>query len=127
MDASGNAYLTGETESSNFPVSIPPINPPAYQSTCPSSCDINALAFVTKIDTTQSGDNSLVYSTYLGPVNDPTFTFTIGNAVAVDSSGEAVVAGDTNSAKFPIVGTVVDDTYQSKSSGSTPAGSALAF
>lgn len=130
VDASGNAYLTGETESSNFPVSIPPINPPGYQSTCPSSCDINAVAFVTKIDTTQSGDDSLVYSTYLGPVNDPTFTFTVGNAIAVDSSGEAVIAGSTNSAKFPIfpsVGAVVDGTYQSQPSGSTPAGSAFVF
>jgi uncharacterized repeat protein (TIGR01451 family) len=128
-DANGGAYLTGETESSNFPVSISP-SPTAYQSTCPSSCDNNAVAFVTKIDTTQSGNDSLAYSTYLGPVNDPTFTFTIGNAIAVDSSGEAVVAGDTNSALFPIFPSaddVVDGTYKSQSSGSTPAGSAFVF
>ena len=115
VDASGNAYLTGLTESSNFPVSIPP-NPVAYQPTCPSSCDINSVAFVTKIDTTQSGNASMVYSTYLGPIGDPTFTFTIANAIAVDSSGEAVVAGSTGSALFPTTSGVVDQNYQSQSS-----------
>ena len=109
VDANGGAYLTGQTGSSNFPVSIPP-SPTAYQTTCPSSCDV---AFVTKIDTTQSGNNSLVYSTYLGPVSNPTSTFTVGNSIAVDSSGEAVVVGDTDSTFFPIfpsVGAVVDGT-----------------
>ncbi|HVA93782.1 MAG TPA: SBBP repeat-containing protein, partial [Candidatus Dormibacteraeota bacterium] len=115
VDASGNAYLTGLTESSNFPVSIPPA-PVAYQPICPSSCNINAVAFVTKIDTTQSGNASLVYSTYLGPIGDPTFTFTIANAIAVDSSGEAVVAGSTDSALFPTTSGVVDQNYQSQSS-----------
>jgi hypothetical protein len=122
-DANGNAYLTGSTNSPNFPVSIPPAT--AYQSTCPSSCSVNAVAFITKIDTTQSGNASLVYSTYLGPSNDTTFTFTGANGIAVDSSGEAVVAGQTNSAKFPTTSKVVDSTYQSQASGSSSPHSAF--
>ena len=51
---------------------------------------------MTKIDTTQSGDASLVYSTYLGGTGYET-----GEGIAVDGSGNAYVAGKTSSTDFP--------------------------
>src|SRR5216684_529995 len=53
IDAAGNAYVTGETSSINFPTANP------IQPTLAGSSD----AFVTKVNPTGSG---LVYSTYLG-------------------------------------------------------------
>ena len=54
-DDSGNVYVTGYTESTDFPI----LN--QYQ-----SFQGDGDAFVTKLDTTQSGAASLLYSTYLG-------------------------------------------------------------
>lgn len=85
VDNSGNAYVTGETESTNFPT----LN--QYQ-TDQGSYD----AFVTKIDTTESGASCLIYSTYLGSSNDD-----YGTDIAVDGSGNAYVVGNTNSTAFP--------------------------
>ena len=82
-DSSGNAYVTGYTTSTNFPTQSPTGGPMGriYD------------AFVTKINT--SG-NALVYSTYLGGSGDD-----IAYAIAVDSSGNAYVAGSTYSSNFP--------------------------
>jgi endonuclease/exonuclease/phosphatase family metal-dependent hydrolase len=83
VDSSGNAYVTGWTESTDFPTQYP------YQ-TDQGEWD----AFVTKLS---SKGSSLVYSTYLG-----------GNlrdwceGIAVDSSGNAYVTGRTESTDFPI-------------------------
>ncbi len=83
VDGNGNAYLTGETESPNFPIQNP------YQSTLKGSRD----AFVTKL----SGvGNSLIYSTYLGG-GDVDY----GYAIAIDSSGKVFVTGGTWSSNFP--------------------------
>src|SRR5207244_12799398 len=54
-------------------------------------------AFVTKLDTTASGDASLVYSTYLGGSDSD-----VANGIAVDSFGNAYVTGTTSSANFPV-------------------------
>ena len=86
-DDSGNVYMTGQTQSTNFPI----LN---QYTTDLSGVDL----FVTKIDTTQSGNASLVYSTYLGGNN-----YDEGLGIAVDNSGNAYVAGITNSLNFPIL------------------------
>jgi uncharacterized repeat protein (TIGR01451 family) len=86
-DDSGNAYVTGLTDSTNFPT----LN--QYQ-TDQGGVD----AFVTKIDTTKSGNASLVYSTYLGGSGSD-----IGRGIAVDGSGNAYITGDTSSHDFPIL------------------------
>jgi hypothetical protein len=85
VDSSGNAYVTGFTSSTNFPCKK------KYQ-TYQGVCD----AFVTKIDTNQSGASSLIYSTYLGGGYKDR-----GNGIAVDSSGNAYVTGETESTDFP--------------------------
>ena len=85
VDNSGNAYVTGYTDSTNFP----PLN--QYQTD-----QVDRDVFVTKIDTKVSGDASLVYSTYLGGSGVDE-----GNGIAVDGSGNAYVTGYTDSTDFP--------------------------
>jgi Beta-propeller repeat len=100
-DASQNAYITGITFSTGINTAS------AYQTSPTDSADGNA--FLTRIDTTQSGANSLIYSTYLGGnganvnfnVNSLTFADQ-GYGVAVGSS-VAYVIGSTSSTNFPIV------------------------
>ncbi|MBI5307398.1 MAG: SBBP repeat-containing protein, partial [Planctomycetes bacterium] len=75
LDASGNAYVTGETCSPNFPTT-----PGAFDT---SHNDSPFDAFVTKLNPTGSG---LVYSTFLGGTNHD-----IGNGIALDASGNAYV------------------------------------
>jgi hypothetical protein len=101
-DANGNAYVTGITYTSpgaalsNFPV----LN--AFQATLNDATNGNA--FLTRIDTTQSGTASLIYSTYLGGsgVNAANLLFgDAGFGLAVDGSKIAYVIGATSSADFP--------------------------
>jgi hypothetical protein len=85
-DASGHAYITGYTGSTNFPVFH------QYQ-TDQAGTD----AFVTKINTIASGAASLQYSTYLGGSDSDS-----GAGIAVDTSGRAYVTGFTDSTNFPV-------------------------
>jgi hypothetical protein len=89
VDASGNAYLAGETTSSNFPTAN------AFQSTFGGGLSD---AYVTKINAT---GNALVYSTYLGGQ-----IFDAAHALAIDSSANVYVTGRTTSANFPTVNPV---------------------
>ena len=82
IDVSGNAYVMGLTQSSDFPTENP------YQ-TDQGGWD----AFITKLS--PSGD-SLAYSTYLGG-DGPEY----GGAIVVDDSGHAYVVGHTSSSNFP--------------------------
>ena len=95
VDSSGNAYVTGTTGSTDFPTAPqPPAGNPLQ-----ASLGGGDNSFVTKLNWAASASTlSLVYSTYLGGSSDD-----YGNAIAVDSSGNAYVAGDTNSADFPTV------------------------
>ncbi|HST51572.1 MAG TPA: SBBP repeat-containing protein, partial [Pyrinomonadaceae bacterium] len=86
IDSSGNAYLTGQTFSNNFPLAN------AIQGTFGGSSD----AFVTKLSASGS---SFVYSTYLGGSGGDS-----GAGIAVDSSGNAYVAGQAGSTNFPVTG-----------------------
>lgn len=113
-DSTGKAYVAGTTLSSTptFPVKSPSASGP-FQATCPGFCT-NPVAFVMKIDPTQTGANSLVYSTYFGPTDSTSsFSgfFTTAAAIAVDSSGDAYLAGNTNSAGLPIPSTGAQPTF----------------
>jgi len=91
LDSSGNAYVTGNAMSSDFPV----VN--AYQSTLSGSQD----AFLAKFS---ADGSSIIYSTYLGGSNLTYVggaTTQIGSSVSVDPAGEAVVAGITMATDFP--------------------------
>jgi photosystem II stability/assembly factor-like uncharacterized protein len=96
VDAAGNAYVTGSTDSTDFPTT-----PGAFQTSTPTRMQYNKTAFVTKLNTAGS---ALVYSTYLGGSgggNDIEYDGDIGTAIALDSSGNAYVTGVTGSADFP--------------------------
>jgi hypothetical protein len=82
VDGSGNAYVTGYTASTNFPTTAGAFD------TTPSPYD----AFVSKLN--PSG--ALVYGTFLGGSNTDS-----GAGIAVDSYGNAYVAGYTYSTNFP--------------------------
>ena len=115
-DAGGNAYVTGVTASA-ADVATPPTDPTlfwvtssAFQSTLPSSA---GSAFLTRIDTTQPGLSSLIYSTYLG--GDGAFSSNTnlgagddGTGVVVDSAHKAYLCGTTGSSPagpFPTTAT----------------------
>jgi hypothetical protein len=85
VDASGSAYVTGDTASADFPTTAG-----AFQRVKRNRED----AFVTKLD---AGGAALVYSTFLGGDGGD---FTYG--VAVDGAGNAYVTGETVSTGFPV-------------------------
>jgi hypothetical protein len=90
IDSSGDLYVTGYTESANFPVKS------AYE-TAPTKVPAGTppSAFVTKF---APDGKSVIFSTYLGG--------TVGSdqatSIAVDSSGNAIVVGTTGSNDFPV-------------------------
>jgi len=111
LDTEGDAYVVGVTSSTDFPLSH------AVQPQLEGEMD----AFVAEL----SSSGSLLYSTYLGGSG-----VDVGNAIAVDSSGAAYVAGYTFSTDFPVVGGFqtalggVCDAFMAKLS---PAGVSLVY
>jgi hypothetical protein len=110
VDGTGNAYVTGETSSPDFPT----LNP--YQ-----SHQGQTDAFVTKLAPSGS---SLIYSTYLGGSGPDN-----GEGLAVDGTGSAYVTGKTYSTDFPTL-----NPYQTDQGGSdafvtklSPSGSSLVY
>lgn len=109
LDSTGNVYVTGSTASSDFPVAN------AFQ---PAMGDVFGDAFVAKFSTT----GVLAYSTFLGGNS-----LESGFGIAVDSLGQAYVAGNTTSPNFPTVNPIFgrngfgDDVFVTKfsSQGST--------
>jgi hypothetical protein len=88
LDSSGNAYVTGYTKSTNFPVT-----PGVFQPKCASCKQTFVDSYVTKIN---SSGTALVYSTFLGGNNAD-----VGYAITVDSSDNAYLTGYTYSTNFP--------------------------
>ncbi|HEX9247479.1 MAG TPA: SBBP repeat-containing protein, partial [bacterium] len=84
VDGSGNAYVTGYTNSRDFPIAH------ALQTTYRGG---TYNVFVTELDPNGA---TLVYSTYLGGSAEDQ-----GHGIAVDGSGNTYVTGYTNSTNFP--------------------------
>ena len=80
--------MTGSTASNDFPFTAG-----AYDTSLGGSQD----GFVAKFDPSQSGSNSLIYATYLGGTNGAD----TGTGIAIDSSGNAYVTGNTLANDFP--------------------------
>jgi hypothetical protein len=95
VDSSGNAYITGASESVDLPTT-----PCAFDRTRGGFED----AFVAKLN--PSG-TALVYSTYLGGA---ALGFESGYGIAVDASGSVAVAGATRAADFPVTPDAFDAT-----------------
>jgi RHS repeat-associated protein len=89
VNALGEAYLTGETGSPEFPHAPTDVEFPVNANGVP----IAVLAFVTKLNAAGDG---LVYSTYFGGTG-----FNSGSGIALGPDGSAYVAGVTNAANFP--------------------------
>ena len=96
VDSAGNTYVTGKTSSSDFPT----VN--AMYGSNNGGGYYGYDAFVTKID---ASGTSLLYSTYLGGNKDDW-----GHSIAVDSAGNACVAGETSSSDFPTAN-AIDGSY----------------
>ncbi len=93
VDASGNAYVTGSTESADFPLKN------AFLDACPSNAANGcSAAFVTELN---SLGNGLLYSTYLSG-NGTVYGGDSGAAIAVDGLGKVYVTGSANSTNFPV-------------------------
>ena len=144
-NSSGDAYITGQTLSSDFPVT-----PGALQTTFKGQNEFSAFnsdnvslpnAFVTRLNADGTG---LVYSTYLGgsgQLNEldnglPGGSYgDSGSAIAVDESGNAYVAGSAYSTDFP----TIKGSFQTANAGAinlannafvaklNPTGSALVY
>ena len=149
VDAAGEAYVVGQTSSTDFPVTQA-----AFQTTNNAAAAQTSNAFVAKLN---SSGTALIYSTYLGGSGGPqtglggcvsaqaapndVLGWAVGNnedgayAVAVDSTGDAYVAGQALSSDFP----VTQGAFQTQSNGAAgpspnafvaklnPAGSALIY
>jgi hypothetical protein len=97
VDAAGNAYVTGYTQSTNFPTT-----PGAAQTVCGCSSFGVGDAFLTKL----SAAGAIVYSTYIGGTSDDS-----GSGVAVDPAGNAYVVGLTSAPNFPVTPGAIQTTY----------------
>ncbi len=97
IDSSGNAYITGYTNSLDFPTSNAAQARPGGGSRgselIPTPCFD---AFLAKLD---AAGSSLAYSTYLGGGSDD-----FGEGISVNAAGSATVVGFTTSPDFPAQG-----------------------
>ena len=116
VDSAGSAYVTGFTESADFPTTAG-----AFDTSYNGGGD----AFVTKLNPAGS---SLTYSSYLGGSGFDSG----GSGIAVDSSGAAYLTGNAGSIDFPTTAGAFDTSYNGGIEDAfvtklNPAGSGLAY
>ncbi len=92
VDSAGNAYLSGTTHETNFPVTSG-----AFQTTNNTGASGKSQGFVSKLNPTGS---ALVYSTYLGGTGGVSGDRAFG--LTIDSAGDVYVTGSTGSSDFPV-------------------------
>jgi uncharacterized protein (TIGR03437 family) len=120
VDSAGEAYITGDTASADFPVT-----PGAAQPIFGGRVDAGngayyGDAFVAKLD---AAGARLIFATYLGGTQPD-----IGYGIAVDGGGNAYVTGSTQSSDFPVTANAVQKKYAGGTSplaGADPAGDAF--
>jgi len=98
LDPEGNAYITGDTYSENFPVSDD-----AYDDSFNGVRDI----FVFKLS---SDGSEIIYSTFVGGNDND-----VGRGIAVDTDGNVYVTGRTESADFPTTSGAYDRSHNGDS------------
>ncbi|MCY7374976.1 MAG: SBBP repeat-containing protein [Pyrinomonadaceae bacterium] len=86
VDSGGNAYLTGSTRATDFPTTAN-----AFDNT---KADSSRDAFVVKLG---AAGNNLLYSSFFGGNS-----LDVGNAITVNETGRAFIAGETASVNLPI-------------------------
>jgi uncharacterized protein (TIGR03437 family) len=105
LDTAGNIYITGSTYNTDFPVT-----PGAFQSSPPPSSAFGAAAFAYVTEISSDGKR-IVFSTYFGSGGVSctggsqcigAFGFTAASAIALDSAGNIIIAGNTTSNQLPV-------------------------
>ena len=128
VGSAGGIYVSGMTQSSDFPTTAGAFQTALNGGDCPAPLGASTQcpdAFVAKFDPASSGTESLVYSTLLGGQGGD-----YGAGVTVDAAGHAVLTGTTASEDFPTVNPI-----QAANAGGgdafvaelDPAGSGLVF
>jgi len=127
IDNSGDAFVTGWTNSKKFPTTTG-----AYQTSFPGAKNTTRTAFVSELNPTGA---ALVFSTYLGGSGNSNNAGDWANAIAIGPAGQVYVAGVTYSSDFP----VTKNAFQSTNKAATlltdnafvtafnPTGSALVY
>ena len=110
VDTAGNAYVTGSTDALDFPTTTG-----AYQNVNNGGRD----SFVTKLNSTGTG---MVYSTYVGGSQNDA-----ASGIALASSGDAFITGDTSSSDFPSINGLPDTTGPAFAAELNASGSALVY
>jgi hypothetical protein len=100
VDPTGNVYVTGSTGSSSTNPTVLPATL-AYQTSKAGDED----AYVVKLN---ASGTSVVYATYIGVRG----ASTTGQRVAVDSNGNAYIAGRTNGTGFPVTSGAYQTVFQ---------------
>ena len=90
VDAAGNIYVVGATQSTDFPVA-------GASAQATYAGQTTSDAFAIKLNPALGGTDALVYSTYLAGAD-----IDIANGVAVDAAGMIYVIGTTRSVDFPV-------------------------
>jgi hypothetical protein len=119
LDAEGYIYLMGGTESEDFPVTEG-----AYDTSFNGEGRFAGDVFVAKIDPTGS---EIVFCTFLGGDASDTVT---ASAIQIDSMGNIVIAGGTDSTDFPATDGVIQPEYTNQDcfiAKFSPDGSQLLF
>ncbi len=101
VDASGNAYVSGTTKSTDFPTTAGVFQPTLIDSGACKGSGGNGHCpdgFVTKLNPTGT---ALVYSSYLGGSDAD-----VALGIAIDNAGAAYVTGSTVSSDFPTVSAI---------------------
>ncbi|HJZ67087.1 MAG TPA: SBBP repeat-containing protein [Blastocatellia bacterium] len=99
IDAAGNAYVTGRTSGSDFPVTAGALKTSHDRDFTfvgevdPAPVNLTD-AFITKLN---PAGTALIYSTYFGGGGDDS-----GKGIKVDVAGNAFVVGTTQAANFPL-------------------------
>jgi Beta-propeller repeat len=93
LDSQARVYVFGTTTSPDFPTT-----PGALQ----SAANATNQFFFAKLNPAQNGNNSLLYSTFIGGSN-PSNGVVVGGAIAVDSNFNVYLAGGTNFTDMPVV------------------------
>jgi hypothetical protein len=108
VDASGNAYVTGQTRSPDFPTT-----PGAFDGNFNDADAFAGDAFVTKFN---AAGSAILYSTYVGGTNSD-----FGEGIAVDAAGSVYITGHTLSSDFPTTPNAYDRTFNGTSTGTIDA------
>jgi hypothetical protein len=102
VDSSNNAYVTGSTQNSTFPVTSN-----AVQKTCGTAANCNGGLYDAFVSVIKADASGFVYSTFLGGASADQ-----GLGIAVDGAGNAYVTGlTTSTTTFPITSGAIQKTY----------------